>query len=99
MNEFSYSSLVESKMSAQTFARLDIMIVGQMLGRYQSNLGITYWNLQRKFYINYRHEGLHANIMLIYRHPNYLKVVGYSPAHYARCLSTKKIYYLNMFFF
>ena len=48
MEAISYASVVGSIMFAQICTRPDISFATEMLGRYQSNLGMEHWRAAKK---------------------------------------------------
>ena len=87
MKAIPYSLVVGSLMYAQVCTRLDITFVVGVLGRYLNDPGQSHWKEAKKVlkYI----QGA-KDLMLIYRHTDTLKVVGFSDSDYAGCVDDKK---------
>ncbi|XP_047258451.1 secreted RxLR effector protein 161-like [Capsicum annuum] len=87
MKDILYISIVGSLMYAQTCTRPDISFAVEMLGRYQSNLGMDHWKTAKKV-LRYL-QGMKDH-MLTYQRSDHLDVVGYSDSDYTGCVDTKK---------
>nr|KYP76524.1 Retrovirus-related Pol polyprotein from transposon TNT 1-94 [Cajanus cajan] len=74
-------------MYSHTCTRLDISFVIEMLGQFQSNLGINHWKVAKK---DFRHLQGTKYYMLTYRRLDYLEVVDYLDLDYTRCIGLRK---------
>ena len=79
MKAILYASAVESLQYAQVCTRPDIAFVIELLGRYQSNLGIEHWRLVKKVL---RYLQGTKGLMLMYRRSDSLHIEGYSDSDY-----------------
>ena len=87
MKAIPYSSVVGSLMYAQVCTRLDITFVVGVLGRYLNDPGQSHWKEAKKV-LKYIPGA--KDLMLIYRHTDTLKVVGFSNSDYSGCVDDKK---------
>ncbi|XP_052189851.1 secreted RxLR effector protein 161-like [Diospyros lotus] len=87
MASIPYAFAVGSLIYAQVCTRPDIIFVVNVLGRYQSNLGIEHWKAAKKVmrYFqgtkDYRHT---------YKHSDNLEVIRYTDSDFAGCIDTRK---------
>ena len=87
MKNIPYASAVGSLMYAQVCIRPDIAYVVEVLGRYQSNLGMDHWRAENKVM---RYLQGTKDYMLMYRQTDNLDLVGYSDADFAGCVNSHK---------
>ncbi|KAE8675541.1 protein DYAD-like [Hibiscus syriacus] len=87
MDNIHYASLIGSFMYAQTYTRLVISFVVDILGRYQSNPKMVHWRSAKKVL---RYLQGTKDHMLTYRRTSNLEVVGYLDSDYARFSDTQK---------
>ncbi|XP_052289903.1 secreted RxLR effector protein 161-like [Citrus sinensis] len=87
MQTISYASIVDSLMYAQVCTRPNIVFPVGVLGRYLSNLGYEHWKAAKKVL---RYLQATKDFVLTYQQSNYLNIVGYSDADFARFLEDKK---------
>lgn len=82
MENIPYASVVRSLMYAQVYKHPDIAFAISALGRYLSNLGVSYWKAAKKVL---RYLQGTKDFLFSYQRFDHLKVVGYSDIDYASC--------------
>jgi hypothetical protein len=87
MKQIPYASVIGSLMYAQVCTRPDIVFVVEMLGRYQTYLGMDHWKAAKKVL---RYLQGTKNYMLTFRKSDNLKVIGYSDSDFSGCVDSKK---------
>jgi hypothetical protein len=87
MKSVPYASAVGSLIYAQVCTRPDLAFVTGLLGRYQKNPGISYWNGIKK---GLRYIQDINGLMLTYERSDSLEIVGYSDSDFVGCLDTDR---------
>nr|GEZ78367.1 putative zinc finger, CCHC-type [Tanacetum cinerariifolium] len=87
MKRILYASVVGSLTCAQVCTRPDIAYICGMLGRFQSNPGLSHWKATKKVlqYLQGTKE-----YKLTYTRSNNLEVIGYSDSDFAKCKDTSR---------
>jgi hypothetical protein len=94
MKSVPYASAIGSLMYAQVCTHPDLDFVTGMLGRYQKNTGISYWNGIKKVL---RYIQGTKGLMLTYERSDSLEIVDYSDSDFAGCLDTDRSTSSNVF--
>ena len=86
MQKYPYASLVGSLMYAQVCTRPDISHAVGMLGRFQSNPGLAYWQAAKKVL---RYLKGTRNYMLTYQKSTHPQMVGFSDSDFGGCKDSR----------
>ncbi|XP_042979895.1 secreted RxLR effector protein 161-like [Carya illinoinensis] len=87
MAKIPYASIVGSLIYAQICTRPDISFAIGMLGRYQSNPGMSHWKAAKRAL---RYLQGTKDYQLTFRRTNNLEVTGYSDSDFAGCSDSRK---------
>ncbi|XP_042988598.1 secreted RxLR effector protein 161-like [Carya illinoinensis] len=87
MTKIPYASVVGSLIYAQICTRPDISFAVGMLGRYQSNPGMSHWKAAKRVL---RYLQGTKDYQLTFRRTDNLEVIGYSDSDFAGCSDSRK---------
>ncbi|XP_042974887.1 secreted RxLR effector protein 161-like [Carya illinoinensis] len=87
MTKIPYASVLGSLIYAQIYTRPDISFAVDMLGRYQSNPGMSHWKAAKRVL---RYLQGTKDYQLTFRRTDNLEVTGYSDSDFAGCFDSRK---------